>query len=490
LPDGNIEHLGRKDEQVKIRGYRIELGEIESILNTDGGVSQGIVLAKEDKQGTKRLIGYVVPEGEFDKQRIQARLSEKLPEYMVPSLWVALDSIPLTPNGKIDRKALPDPEIIDTTAEYIAPRNEREIKLTEIWQKLLGVERVGIYDNFFELGGHSLLAMRVVATIRKKLNIELGIKDLFVHPNIAELSAYLETNDKKKLKSLIPINTSGNKIPLYIICGAGGTVFKFREFVQLLSHDQPVYGLQQSADNDNIENFPDTIPSVAARYIEEILLENPYGPYALAGHCLGGTIAVEMANQLEAMGKKVSLLAMFDADVKEKKDVVHASWNNFYHIPATIKKIALAVPIKIKFELFLLMKHPKQALQYKIRKVKPLFDIVEPKLGNIEQEIFEKLTLKLEKALSSYEMKSYNGDILLFTATENYFFIDSVNKIIYKKLDVNYDSKQAWKKYARSVKSYEVKGEHSTIFDAVNATEFSQILQRHLDESVVAEEVV
>ena len=191
LPDGNLEHLGRIDDQVKIRGYRIELGEIESVLNQSEQVSQGAVLAKEDSNGNKRLVGYVVPEGAFDKQGIQAYLQAKLPDYMVPALWVELQSMPLTPNGKTDRKALPDPEMTDITTAYVAPRNETETRLVQIWQELLGIERVGIHDNFFELGGHSLLAMRVVSAIRRALDLELNIRDLFAHPTIVGLSAYL-----------------------------------------------------------------------------------------------------------------------------------------------------------------------------------------------------------------------------------------------------------------------------------------------------------
>ena len=212
LPDGNIEHLGRIDDQVKIRGYRIELGEIESVLNQSEQVSQGAVVAKEDKQGNKRLVGYVVPQGPYDKQKIQAYLSTKLPEYMVPAIWVEIENLPLTPNGKIDRKALPDPELTDITTEYTAPRNETEQALAQIWQELLGVERIGIHDNFFEVGGHSLLAMRVVASVRKKLEVELTIRDLFVHPDIAGLGAYLDEQNKG---TLLPAITAGER-PEYI----------------------------------------------------------------------------------------------------------------------------------------------------------------------------------------------------------------------------------------------------------------------------------
>ena len=200
LADGNIEYQGRIDDQVKIRGYRIELGEIESVLNQNETISQGVVLAKEDKQGTKRLVGYVVSsQTAFDKQAIQAWLNTKLPEYMVPAIWVELDSLPLTSNGKVDKKALPDPELTDLSAEYVAPRNETEQALADIWQELLHIEQIGINNNFFELGGHSLLAMRVVSAVRKELDVELTIKNLFVHPTIAGLGTFLDEQHKGTL---------------------------------------------------------------------------------------------------------------------------------------------------------------------------------------------------------------------------------------------------------------------------------------------------
>ncbi|WP_189457618.1 non-ribosomal peptide synthetase, partial [Aquimarina muelleri] len=188
--DGTIEYIGRKDNQVKIRGYRIELGEIENVLSSLAFIDQCCVLAKEDAQGAKRLIGYVVIEGDLDKTKIQEELKGSLPDYMVPGIWVELDAMPLTSNGKLDRKSLPDPTEL-STKEYVAPRNEIELQLVEIWQELLGVDRVGIYDNFFELGGHSLLATRLVSIIRKKLEIEIEIGDIFEFTSVEQLSSYI-----------------------------------------------------------------------------------------------------------------------------------------------------------------------------------------------------------------------------------------------------------------------------------------------------------
>ncbi|MFH6996224.1 amino acid adenylation domain-containing protein, partial [Flavobacterium sp. FlaQc-48] len=151
LPDGNIEFIGRKDDQVKIRGYRVELGEIENVLSSLSGVTQCCVLAKEDTNGTKSLVGYVVLEDALNKEALQEQLKLSLPEYMVPQLWVTLDTMPLTSNGKLDKKALPDPDGSDLSSkEYAAPRNETEEQLAVIWQEILGIDKVGIHDNFFE----------------------------------------------------------------------------------------------------------------------------------------------------------------------------------------------------------------------------------------------------------------------------------------------------------------------------------------------------
>ncbi|WP_147203649.1 non-ribosomal peptide synthetase, partial [Segetibacter aerophilus] len=186
--DGNIEYLGRIDDQVKIRGYRIELGEIESVLLQSEQVSQAVVLAKEDDNGTKRLVGYIVAKTAFDKHAISAFLLERLPEYMVPALWVELDSLPLTSNGKVDKQALPEPDATKLTVnEYVAPATEFQRALAEIWQQLLGVERIGIEDNFFELGGDSILTIQVVSRANR-LGYHLQPKDIFVHQTIARIT--------------------------------------------------------------------------------------------------------------------------------------------------------------------------------------------------------------------------------------------------------------------------------------------------------------
>jgi tyrocidine synthetase-3 len=193
LTDGNIEFLGRIDHQVKIRGFRIELGEIEAELIKHPSIKEALVLAKDDVSGGKYLCAYIVIEQELVITDIREHLAKKLPDYMIPSIFMQLDKIPLTPNGKIDRKILPEPDgSINGGTEYVAPRNVAEEKLAKVWQEVLGVEKVGIEDNFFELGGHSLKAITLVAKIHKEFGVEVPLQEVFKAQTIKELIKIVE----------------------------------------------------------------------------------------------------------------------------------------------------------------------------------------------------------------------------------------------------------------------------------------------------------
>ncbi|NCR69790.1 MAG: amino acid adenylation domain-containing protein [Microcystis aeruginosa LG13-12] len=218
LPDGNIEYVGRIDNQVKIRGFRIELGEIEAVLSQNQAVQSSCVIVREDNLGDKRLVAYVVlqPEINLTINEIRQFLRAKLPDYMVPTAFVLLDTFPLTPNGKIDRRALPVPDL-QSQGEYIAPRNPIEEKIAQIWAEVLKLERVSIEDNFFELGGHSLLATQVISRCQEAFEIALPLRYLFESPTIAQLSAVilkeLQTGLGLKLPSIVPVNREDD-IPL------------------------------------------------------------------------------------------------------------------------------------------------------------------------------------------------------------------------------------------------------------------------------------
>jgi amino acid adenylation domain-containing protein len=195
LPSGNLEFLGRIDHQVKIRGYRIELGEIEAALHDHEEVEQALVLVREDQPGVKQLVGYVVSRNGMNQAssgKLRDHLKRRLPEYMVPRTVMLLEKMPLTPNGKVDRKALPRPEVVVNEDKYVGPRSDTEKILCKIWSEVLGIERVGVEDDFFELGGHSLLAARVIARVHTMLAIDLPLRSLFKANTIAALAPILE----------------------------------------------------------------------------------------------------------------------------------------------------------------------------------------------------------------------------------------------------------------------------------------------------------
>jgi amino acid adenylation domain-containing protein len=207
FPDGNIEYLGRIDHQVKIRGFRIELGEIEAVVAQHPEIREVLVMAREDRPGDKRLVAYVVPRKERAPSTadLKAFLKDKLPEHMVPSVFVSLAEMPLSPNGKADRKALPAPDAshFGSEREWVAPRNQAEEVLADLWSRVLQVERVGVHDNFFERGGHSLLAMQLVSRVREAFQVELPLRSLFEKPTISELVLLIEEQIIKQLETSI-----------------------------------------------------------------------------------------------------------------------------------------------------------------------------------------------------------------------------------------------------------------------------------------------
>jgi amino acid adenylation domain-containing protein len=314
LPDGRLDCLGRIDHQVKIRGFRIELGEIESALGEAPEVKQCVVVAREGRNGDKRLIAYVVPEkaGTLPVRQLRLRLRDRLPDYMIPAAIIPMESWPLTATGKIDRRALPSPG--DTAAatadEDLQPRNRVELQLAAIWEQLLGITGVGIRANFFDLGGHSLLALRMMGAIEQTLGTRLPISLLFRAPTIERLAAALDQEGcAVRWKSLVAIQPDGTQPPFFAIPGVGGNVLMFARLSQMLGTDQPFYAFQALGLDGN-ESPLTSVPEMAALYIQEARTVQPTGPYVIGGTCTGGVVAYEMAQQLSAQGENVTLAIM------------------------------------------------------------------------------------------------------------------------------------------------------------------------------------
>ncbi|NES82289.1 MAG: amino acid adenylation domain-containing protein [Moorea sp. SIO2B7] len=316
LPDGTIEFLGRIDNQVKIRGIRIELGEIESVLTQHPQVKRTIVIPQENRPGDKRLVAYLVTNQEQTTiDELRSFLQERLPEYMMPSAFVLLETIPLTPNGKVDRRALPSPDLSSKylEASFVPPRNTLEMQLAQIWSEVLGLPSVGVRDNFFTLGGNSLLAVQLMVRIEKHFGKQLPLARLSEHPTIEKLAAILlSSKDPKPESPLVIINSAGDRPPFFCVHPGGGNVLCYGKLASYLGSEQPFYGLQSVGLNGEQEPL-EKIEEMATLYIEALQTIQPQGSYYLGGWSMGGLIAFEIAQQLQARGHEIALLALIDS---------------------------------------------------------------------------------------------------------------------------------------------------------------------------------
>ena len=423
--DGTVEWLGRTDFQVKVRGFRIELGEIEVMLNRNPAVREAVVVAREDVPGDIRLVAYFVPKEEKISLVSELRnyLKEKLPDYMVPLSWVKLEEFPLTLNGKINRKALLKPDIVETETGYVAPRDQLELQLTSIWQRVLGVKNIGIKDNFFELGGHSLLAARLFAQIEKIIGKNIPLAALFKTPTIEQIAQNLRQKDwRPTWSSLVMIQTCGSRPPLFLIHGAEGNVLIYRELSHYLGNDQPVYGLQ-SEGLDGRENLETSFETMAENYIREIRSIQPEGPYYLGGYCLGGTIAYEMALQLNEQNQKVNLLAMFETYNIKSNDNPLPKFYKFYHKIQDIKfHLDNMLSVKPRDRLkFIIDKSRVAKSRFKVRMDVGISKIIHKISPNNGRKYHHLLVDKVnDQAMFEYLPKVYRGSVTLFRPKKNF----------------------------------------------------------------------
>ncbi len=314
--DGDIEYLGRIDNQVKLRGFRIELGEIEAAVDRYPGIRGTVAIIREDRPGDRRLVAYVVADRQTEPTEGELRtfIQSQLPDYMLPSAFVLLDRLPLTLNGKVDRKALPAPESNrqKSAQPLLDPRDELEVQLTNIWEQVLGIQPIGIDDNFFELGGHSLLAVRLFVEIEREFGRNLPLAILFQHQTIAELAGVLRQAEwSAPWSSLVTIRAGGAKPPLFCVHPIGGNVLEYHTLANYLDQEQPVYGLQ-SQGLDGQHQPLRRVEEMASLYIKELRTIQPHGPYLLLGYSFGGLVTFEIAQQLAADGEQIALLAMLD----------------------------------------------------------------------------------------------------------------------------------------------------------------------------------
>ncbi len=471
--DGNIEFLGRADFQIKLRGIRIELGDIEGTLRQAPGVREGVVMARELGSGEPGLVAYVVLNREHNPtiESIRDFLQAKLPDYMVPAAFVVLDAMPLNPNQKVDRRALPMPtsENLVGFKMFVPPRNELERQLTQIWEEVLGIEPIGIQNNFFELGGNSLLAVQMLAEVEKQCGKNLPITTLLSSPTIEELAKVLcSLEEHTMVGDLVPLRRTGTKPPLFCIYG----ILLYQDLVNQLDSNQPVYGvyLQEEVEliktgNVDLHNsIFSSVETIAARYLQAIRTLQPHGPYYLAGESFGGVVAFEMAQQLQAAGEEVALVALFDSLA-----------------PNSLARMPLVQRLKLHGQLLL-----KQGLPYLLEKAQPLINSLQQKFltrtnkdSQPSEDILQTDTEKAPQDIRQevrqrtsrlYFPQPYSGKMVLFYALERDAF------------EGEGDRDLGWKSVAAGgLQIYDVPGDHLGILKHPNVRVLADKLQLHLN---------
>ena len=539
LPDGNLEFLGRIDTQVKIRGFRIECGEVENALLAHPDVREAVVDARgegTDKQLVAWVVGTDDVAGATDvgatgrspvrggrspvrdgrspvrggpspvrdgrspsvgatgrspvrggrsplrdgrsplRDALRTHLREQLPDWMVPSVFVFLDALPLMPSGKIDRRALPDPDTDQFVAgsEYVGPRTPVENALCGIFTEVLGVERVSIHGDFFDLGGHSLLVTRVVSRVREHLGVELSPQALFEHPTPAELAGVVRNRKEWESNLIFPLRGVKNtpKPPLFCIHPVWGGVFCYQELADCIGADQPVYGIQAVGFEGSDAPLTD-IGAMVTRYVEEITEIYPEGPCNLYGWSFGGLVAFEVAHALHAQNREVMLLALGDIasplQIMRKRLIIR-------------KEPEVRKEDEILFHLLMGISNESTSLFGELRDLAPLERLKYLReqatrksqqigLGDIER--FVRIYLaNLRSFPSTYRPTPWEGAIVLLTVAEQ----ETVDTIGMRA------EPDMWQSLAMGVHHHTVPGNHFTMHRQPNVSTIARILNSYLEK--------
>jgi amino acid adenylation domain-containing protein len=475
-PDGALDYIGRVDNQVKVRGFRIELGEIEAALERQSGISHAVVVVREDHADDRRLTAYVTAQEQAtpDPGVLRKALLGLLPEYMVPSAFVQVDQFPLTPNRKVDRKALLAPEYRPRHADdiagenasatvaqqtlgdenitadrYLPPSNHVELVMTEIWRDVLGIDKVSVLDNFFELGGHSLTAARLISRLRSALGMDLPLRCIFIHPTIAGLASHISydgathgyryTSDIPKWNCLVPAQPKGTRTPLFFVGGyqsADDTLLVLSQLIPNLGMDQPVFGFRPRWIEGNGDDYA-SVEEMAREFLAELRMIQPTGPYLLGGHCVGGIAALEVARLLLREGEEVRLMALLDTErptpIRTFLTDLHFMRRRILHIATVLSRI-IRPGEGTRKQMIRDLTH---------RKLK-----IAPSAQSVEEHRFYQAKVRYRRLLYSHTSEKYAGRITL----------------LINEKQARYDKDFGWSGIARDgLEVHALPGDHTTI---------------------------
>jgi amino acid adenylation domain-containing protein len=490
LSDGTIEYLGRRDHQVKLRGFRVELGEIEARLSTLQGVSEVIVLAREDQPGEQRLVAYYYGPDAPAPSALRAHAVNGLPEFMVPSAYVRLAGLPLTSNGKVDRARLPAPDDrAYVSRNYEPPSNPLELQLAQLWADVLGRERVGRYDNFFELGGHSLTAIQLMTRVQRELRIEIALRELFSHPTLAEFAATI-TNARSKepstQSSLVWLRKTGSRTPLFGVHPLGGTVEYLRLLAKRLDPDQPVYGLEatgwSAGDVSSSSMF-----AIASSYVAAIKSVQPRGPYRLLGYSAGGVIAYAMAEALIAQGEAVEFLGIIDSradlglipavlEAVEESDRAEREYGP-EHADATFLRYTLQdeIPASAKHDFDCALEAGDLSSVFAVmnrHRLKLNPDLATADIGTVQRAV--RVMRSTQKALCHYRPARLPVSLTLFLASPN-------------RADIDLTS--GWREVASHVRAVTIGGSHLSMVEPPHIDTLARAIAKSLGDQTESQVV-
>lgn len=465
LPDGSLELLGRLDAQIKIRGFRIELEEISSHIAAFPGVLQAAATVFETQAGQPEIIAYIVPESpqaNVTYKALRRYLKDRLPEYMLPSAALILDALPLLPNGKLDRNALPMPER-SLAGVKDKPANLTEEKLVAVFEKVLEKQPVGTGQSFFELGGHSLLLARLLLLIEENFAVQLSWAEVFRFPTVRELATLLNGQSREVgSNAIIPIQPSGSKLPLFWV--RGGPLFL--GLSRGLGLDQPLLGLDLPPADAVHLPVPYRLEDIAAALIEKMRSVQPEGPYNIAGLCVNGVIAYEMARQLEESGQTIGVLALFDAQNPEfyhnfgEQSTQRAAWNKIgFHL----NKFLSASPAGFCQIVRERLKRAGQRLNVLRWRIYHHF------AWRVQERHLRNLDIIIHPSSYSYHPKPLSCNALFFQSSD------------WPKGSY-WDFYASWKDMIRDLRVYRVRGGHESMFAEKNVAPIIEGLRQGLEE--------
>ncbi|WP_411845596.1 amino acid adenylation domain-containing protein [Roseibacillus persicicus] len=467
-PDGVIEFLGRVDEEVKIRGYRIDPSEIEEALCRHEAITQARVVARGESAEDKSLVAYVTSRTAVEEGEVKGFLQSFLPSHLIPARIVAMETLPVTDNGKVDDSALPTPEADSATAEQNLrfAESETEKRMAQLWSRVLKIDEVPANRSFFDLGGHSLQALKLFNQIEKEFGKKLPLSTLFESPTIEGLAARFAPKEPAKAApaNLTAIRKTGSKTPIFCIHGGDGGTLIYRSLAERVDPDRPFYTLEAPALSGE-SDIATTIEETAATYLEQIQTVQAEGPYLLGGYCFGGIVVYEIAQQLKAQGQEIELLCLFDTDN-----------------PAVAPRyLSLAERASRQWqessEKSWVGKVGKLSGRFGEGLVNKLKVGTEKAAASVASSTGMDMGAKLQtvivreahdKAMQRYRPRSYDGDVVLFTAE------DQGDGVIYPP-------HLGWDGYVRGqLELIPIPGEHLTIFQEPHVEDFAKELHKIL----------